>query len=79
MATGKRFYWMKLSEEFMNSDVVDYLMSLKNGANFVVIYEFICLKTINTNGKLLTKIGDLIIPFDSKKLARELNFFQRKT
>jgi hypothetical protein len=24
MATGKRFYWMKLKESFMTSDTIDY-------------------------------------------------------
>ena len=33
MATGKRFYWMKLKESFMTSDTIDYFMSQPNGAN----------------------------------------------
>jgi len=28
MATGKRFYWMKLKESFMTSDTIDYLFFL---------------------------------------------------
>ena len=27
MATGKRYYWIKLKDSFMNSEVVDFLMS----------------------------------------------------
>ena len=42
MATGKRFYWIKLKDSFMNSEVVDFLMSQPNGANYVVLYQ-ICL------------------------------------
>ena len=33
MATGKRYYWIKLRETFMSSDVVDFLMSQTDGAN----------------------------------------------
>ena len=50
MATGKRYYWIKLKESFMTSDVVDFLMSQKDGANYVVLYQMLCLKTINTDG-----------------------------
>ena len=49
MATGKRFYWMKLKESFMTSDTIDYFMSQPDGANYVVLYQMLCLKTINTD------------------------------
>ena len=39
MATGKRFYWMKLKESFMTSDTIDYFMSQPDGANYVVLYH----------------------------------------
>lgn len=39
MATGKRFYWMKLKESFMTSDTIDYFMSQPDGANYVVLYQ----------------------------------------
>lgn len=52
MAVGKRYYWIKLKESFLNSDAVDFLMSQKDGANYVVLYQVLCLKTINTGGRL---------------------------
>ena len=67
MATGKRYYWIKLKDSFMNSEVVDFLMSQPNGANYVVLYQMLCLKTINTGGRLTCQIGDVIIPFDILK------------
>lgn len=48
----------------MNSEVVDFLMSQPNGANYVVLYQMLCLKTINTGGRLTCQIGDIIIPSD---------------
>lgn len=50
MAKPKRYYWMKLKESFMSSDTIDYFMSQPGGANYVVLYQMLCLKTINTNG-----------------------------
>lgn len=44
MATGKRYFWIKLREAFMTSDTVDFLMSQKDGANYVVLYQMLCLK-----------------------------------
>lgn len=62
MATGKRYYWMKLKESFMTSDTIDYFMSQSSGANYVVLYQMLCLKTINTDGRLSRQIGEVIIP-----------------
>ena len=66
MATGKRYYWIKLKDSFMSSDEIDYLMSQPDGANYVVLYQMLCLKTINTNGCLVSKIGEMLIPYDAE-------------
>lgn len=79
MATGKRFYWIKLKDSFMNSEVVDFLMSQPNGANYVVLYQMLCLKTINTGGRLTCQIGDIIIPFDIEKIQRDCKWFSLDT
>lgn len=79
MATGKRYYWMKLKESFMTSDAVDFLMSQPNGANYVVLYQMLCLKTINTAGKLVRQIGEVIIPYDVQKIKRDCKYFSEDT
>lgn len=79
MATGKRYYWIKLKESFMNSDTVDYLMSQPNGANYVVLYQMLCLKTINTEGRLSRRIGEIIIPYDVEKIQRDCKWFSADT
>ena len=71
MATGKRYYWIKLKDSFMSSDAIDYLMSQPDGANYVVLYQMLCLKTINTGGCLVSKIGEMLIPYDVEKIQRE--------
>lgn len=75
MATGKRYYWIKLRDSFMNSDTVDFLMSQPDGANYVVLYEMLCLKAINTEGRLSSVIGEIVIPYDVEKIQRECKWF----
>lgn len=79
MATGKRYYWIKLRESFMNSDTVDFLMSQKEGANYVVLYQMLCLKTINTGGRLSRQIGEYLIPYDVEKIQRDCKWFSADT
>ena len=79
MATGKRYYWIKLKDSFMSSDMIDYLMGQPDGANYVVLYQMLCLKTINTGGRLAFQIGDMIIPYDVEKIQRECKWFSLAT
>ncbi len=75
----KIFYWLKLKSEFMNGEIVDFLMSQKNGANYVVLYQMLCIKTINTKGKLATQLGDILVPYNVEKIQRDLKWFDIDT
>lgn len=79
MATGKRYYWIKLKDSFMSSDEIDYLMSQPDGANYVVLYQMLCLKTINTGGCLVSQIGEMLVPYDAEKIQRECKWFSLAT
>lgn len=79
MATGKKYYWIKLKDSFMTSDKVDFLMGLEGGANYIVLYQILCLKTMNTNGELSRKIGEIIMPFDAEKIRRDCKWFSIDT
>lgn len=63
----------------MRSDAVDFLMGQKNGANYVVLYQMLCLMTINTNGRLSRQIGEVIIPYDVDKIQRDTKWFSVDT
>ena len=63
----------------MTSDVVDFLMSQKYGANYVVLYQMLCLKTINTDGRLSRQIGEVLIPYDVDKIQRDCKWFSADT
>lgn len=79
MAAGKKFYWIKLRTSFLDSEKIDFLLSQKNGANYVVIYQMLCLKTINSDGELATQIGEMLIPFDVEKIQRDFKHFDLDT
>lgn len=76
---SKRFYWMKLKENFMTSDTVDFLMSQPNGAEYVVLYQMLCLQTLNTDGVLGRTIGEVMIPYDASKIQRDCKYFSIDT
>ncbi len=66
----KKFYWLKLKENFFEEPSIDWLLDQPKGKEYVAIYLMLCLRTINTQGTLIRKIGDLIIPYDLKKIAQ---------
>lgn len=79
MATGKRFYWFKLKKDFMEGDEVDYIMSLEDGSQYIVLYIMLCIMCVNTDGMLLCRIGDEVIPANMQKIKRSCRFFDEET
>ena len=79
MATGKVYYWIKLKDSFMTSDKVDFLMSQKDGANYIVLYQMLCLKCMNTSGVMAKQIGEILLPFDTEKIVRDCKYFSKDT
>ena len=80
MAAEKRYYWIKLKESFFSDDgPADFLMSQTDGANYVVLYQMLCLKTINTDGRLSNQIGEVLIPYDVEKIRRTCKYFSVDT
>ncbi len=63
----------------MGSDTVDFLMSQRNGAQYIVLYQMLCLMCINTNGALSSQIGEIIMPFDVDKIQRDCKYFSWDT
>ena len=75
----KRFYWLKLNSDFFNEDKIDFLMSQKGGSNYVVLYQMLCLKAINNNGSLATRVAEVLVPYDVEKIVRDCKFFSKDT
>ena len=76
---NKKFYWIKLKTDFFNQEAIDFLMSQENGCEYIVLYQMLCLKTANNGGLMSTQIGEMIIPYDAKKIARDSKYFDIDT
>jgi len=73
MVEDKKFYWIKLKDDFMSGDTIDFLMGQKNGAEYVVLYQMLCLKTKNTNGELGTQVEKLLLNITMIKYKETVN------
>lgn len=74
MAEQKRFYWIKLKENFFDLETIDWLISQKNGCEYIVLYQKLCLIAANKGGRLAMQVGEMIIPYDINKIARDTKF-----
>jgi predicted phage replisome organizer len=79
MQNTKRFYWIKLKTNFFSREDIDFLLSQKNGCEYVVLYQMLCLNTANNDGRLESKIGELIVPFNAEKIVRDCKYFDIDT
>ena len=50
MATSKRYFWLKLHENFFDQSVIKYLRKMPDGNTLVVIYLELLLMSIKTEG-----------------------------
>lgn len=71
---NKRFYWIKLRENFFQQETIDWLMEQENGSAYIVLYLKMCLMTANTAGELIRIIGDMTIPYEPKKISQKTGF-----
>lgn len=71
---NKRFYWIKLRENFFQQETIDWLMEQENGSDYIVLYLKMCLMTANTAGELIRTIGDMTIPYEPKKISQKTGF-----
>lgn len=79
MAEEKKLYWFKLYDSFFTtSENVDYIMSQKKGEKYIIIYQMLCLKCLNTEGILGRKLGKIFVPFEVEKLQRDFKYFTAK-
>ena len=69
MADNKRFFWLKLKEDFFEDETIEWLEEQPNGKEYVLFYLKMCLKSLKHDGKLYREVGTRIIPYDIKKLS----------
>ena len=71
--TNKRYYWLKLNENFFEDDTIQWLEEQENGKDYVIFYLKLCLKSLSDEGKLIRYVGERLIPYDVKALSKLTN------
>lgn len=65
-----KFYWLQLKEDFFENDAIEWLEEQEpNGRDYAYFYLKLCLKSLKSNGILIRNVGNILIPYDNKKLA----------
>lgn len=66
---NKRYYWLKLKNDFFEGDEINWLEEQENGAVYTLFYLKLCLRSLRSDGVLMRRVGKMEIPYDTKKLA----------
>lgn len=69
MSDNKKYYWLKLKEDFFEEDTIQWLEEQENGKDYCLFYLKLCLKSLKTNGVLIRNVGQILVPYDVKKLS----------
>lgn len=64
-----KFYWLQLKEDFFEEDTLSWLEEQPNGKEYVLFYLKLCLKSLKTNGILIRRVGNMLVPYDHVKLG----------
>ena len=64
-----KFYWLQLREDFFDEDAIDWLEEQPNGKEYSLFYLKLCLKSLRTNGVLIRRVGNMLVPYDHVKLG----------
>lgn len=73
MSVNKRYYWLKLPKDFFQSETMRWLEEQPNGIYYSNFYLKLCLMSINDNGMLIRRVGEMYIPYDVKRLSELTN------
>lgn len=71
--SNKRYYWLKLNENFFEDDTIEWIEEQENGERYVLFYLKLCLKSLKEEGSLIRYVGEKLIPYDVKSLAKLTN------
>lgn len=70
MSENKRYYWLKLKEDFFEDDTMQWLEEQENGTEYTLFYLKLCLRSLRSDGRLIRYVGEYLIPYDIKTLAK---------
>lgn len=65
----KKYYWLKLKEDFFEEDTLAWIEEQEKGKEYCLFYLKLCLKSLKNEGILIRNVGQMLIPYDAKKLS----------
>lgn len=65
----KRYYWLKLKEDFFQNEAIEWLEEQENGKEYCLFYLKLCLKSLKDDGLLIRSVGNFYVPYTAEKLA----------
>lgn len=66
----KKYYWLKLKENFFDDETIRYIEEQKNSILYSNFYLKLCLKSLRYDGKISRVIGNKMLPCDEQFLSR---------
>ncbi|MCU5754387.1 phage replisome organizer N-terminal domain-containing protein [Lactococcus lactis] len=86
MSKTKRFWWLKISEDFFNAKEIKFLRKVAGGDTFALIYQRMMILSLSTEGKLyFENIGntfaeEIAVELDEevKNVEMTLNYLKGK-
>ena len=73
MSSGKIYYWLKLENDFFEDDTIAWIEEQENGKDYIIFYLKLILKSLQGDGYLIRYVGEKLIPYDIKALAKLTN------
>lgn len=70
MSDNKKYYWLKLKDDFFEDDTIQYIEEQENGIQYAYFYLKLCLKALKTEGRLIRIVGETLIPYDVKSISK---------
>ncbi|PQG44191.1 DnaD domain protein [Enterococcus faecium] len=69
----RRYYWMKLKEDFFDDDSILWLEEQPSGSNYAYFYLKLCANSLKTDGVLVRNVGEIIFPHTPESLSKLTN------
>ena len=68
---SSKFWWIKLADEFLFGPECSFMMAQEGGSDYIVLYQMICSRFKETNGRLIQVMGKVFIRFRVQEVYNE--------
>lgn len=73
MSDNKKYFWLKLNENFFEDDTIAWIEEQDNGKDYILFYLKLALKSLTNDGYLIRYVGEKLIPYDIRALSKLTN------